>query len=222
MIAPRQEELGEPGTFVSFWPGLIDLVTSALLVFLLLSFIQTVLNVDELEAMVARAQQTHFLDHFEHEFQKELAEGAISVARHLNFLQITFSDRVLFDSAEYRLKPLGRDMLRRCAHIFEAAGSSGYQQVQVEGHTDSLPVRSDEYPADNWELSTARAISVIRYLTSASALPADVFSANGYADRRPVAANDTAGGRARNRRMEIRLFFSLPHDQHRLGELDAQ
>lgn len=217
MIGPRDESLAEPTTPVSFWPGLIDLVTAALMVFLLLNFVQTVLNVDQIEALVTRAQQARFLQHFENEFRKEVSQGVISVERHLNFLQITFSDRVLFDSGEHRLKPRGREMLHRCARIFRQAGSSGYQQIQVEGHTDSLPVLRSDYPSDNWELSTARAISVVRFLTGPGGLPPEVFSANGYADQRPVASNRTPEGRAKNRRMEIRLFFALPRGDEAPG-----
>jgi chemotaxis protein MotB len=96
--------------------------------------------------------------------------------------------------------------------LFAQAGGSGYQQVQVEGHTDSLPLRRTTYPADNWELSTARALSVVRFLKATGNVPADVLSANGYADQRPVVLNDTAAGRAKNRRIEIRLVFALPRE----------
>lgn len=211
MIGPRNDDLKEPSAPVSFWPGLIDLVTSALMVFLLISFVQTVLDVEELEALVTRGQQAHFLELFEEEFRAELESGAISVERHLNFLQITFSDRVLFRSGAYQLQSRGRRMLSRCAELFAEASASGYRQIQVEGHTDSYPVREGvEYPSDNWELSTARAISVVRYLTRSGTLEPEVFSANGYADQRPVATNATEAGRRKNRRIEIRLFFALP------------
>lgn len=209
MSESPEMSLEVPGAPVSFWPGLIDLVTAALMVFLLLSFVQTVLDVDQLEALVTRAQQGAFLEHFEEEFREEIAQGVISVERHLNFLQITFSDRVLFDSGEHLLKPAGRQTLSRCARLFIQAGGSGYQQIQVEGHTDSLPLHRDRYPSNNWELSTARAISVVEFLTGPGDLPASLFSANGYADQRPIAPNDTVQGRSRNRRIEIRLFFAL-------------
>lgn len=211
MIGPRDDDLKQSPTPVSFWPGLIDLVTSALMVFLLLSFIQTVLDVRELEALVTRSQQAHFLELFREEFHEEIDVGMISVERHLNFLQLTFSDQVLFRSGKYRLQPRGRTMLTRCAELFAGASASGYRQIQVEGHTDSVPVKTEvEYPSDNWELSTARAISVVRYLTRTGRLKPEVFSANGYADQRPVAPNDTEAGRRQNRRIEIRLFFALP------------
>lgn len=212
MIGPRDISLADDEGTVSFWPGLIDVVTSALMVFLLVSFIQTVLNLDQLEALVTQAQQASFLRDFEAEFRDELGEGTIAVERHVNFLQITFSDRVLFASADHRLQPRGREMLRRCARLFGQAGESGYQQIQVEGHTDSLPLRRSTYPADNWELSTARALSVVRFLKASGHVPEGVLSANGYADQRPVASNDTATGRADNRRIEIRLFFALPRE----------
>lgn len=212
MIGPRDISLADDEGSVSFWPGLIDLVTSALMVFLLVSFIQTVLNLDQLEAVVTQAQQARFLKEFEAEFRDELDAGVIAVERHVNFLQITFSDRVLFASAEHRLQARGRSMLRRCARLFAQAGASGYQQIQVEGHTDSLPLRRTEYPADNWELSTARALSVLRLLKETGHVPEGVLSANGYADQRPVATNRTAAGRAKNRRIEIRLFFALPRE----------
>lgn len=194
------------------WPGLVDLVTSAFMVFVLVTFVQTVMNVDELEALITRQQQLEFLELFEEEFSEQLARRVISVERHLNFLQITFTDHVLFDSGQDRLQPRGRAMLERCARLLRRASESGYRQIQVEGHTDSAPVRRTDYPANNWELSTARAISVVRYLTRSGGLPPEVFSANGYADQRPVADNATAAGRARNRRIEIRLFFALDSD----------
>ncbi|MFP3939008.1 MAG: flagellar motor protein MotB [Thermoanaerobaculia bacterium] len=217
MIGPRDTSLADDGGTVSFWPGLIDLVTSALMVFLLLSFIQTVLNVDQIEAVVTQAQQARFLQEFEKAFRRELEAETVSVDRHVNYLQITFSDRVLFVSADHRLQARGREMLRRCARLFGQAGSSGYRQIQVEGHTDSLPLRRETYPRDNWELSTARALSVVRFLRAAGGVPEGTLSANGYADQRPVASNETAAGRAENRRIEIRLFFALAREDRTVG-----
>ena len=200
---------------VSFWPGLIDLVTSALMVFLLLTFIQTVLNMDEIEALVTRNQQARFLRSFDEAFREELDDGVIAEERHLNYLQITFSDRILFDSGEYRLKPAGRQMLARCGRVLKEAEVSGYEQIQVEGHTDSWPVRHEEYPSDNWELSAARAISVVQFLVDEAGLDPKLFSANGYADERAVASNETEEGRARNRRIELRVFFVVDRSEDR-------
>lgn len=208
MVAATDDPL--ESTPVGFWPAVIDLMTAALMVFLLVSFVQTVLDPDRIEALVTRSQQARFLEQFEAEFRDEIDRGVIRVDRRLTFLQIRFSDRVLFESGDHRLKAPGRTILLRCARLFARTSSSGYDLIQVEGHTDSVPPRPGAEMADNWELSTARAASVVRYLIGSGALPARVFSANGYADQKPVASNDDEAGRARNRRIEIRLFFTQP------------
>lgn len=192
---------------VGSWPALLDLITSTLMVFLLVAFLQIAFGEDP-EAAFTRSKQESFVAKFETEFSREIADGEVAVVRRLNFLQITFSDRVLFPSGDYRLQPAGLGLLTRCAQVFVEASETGYEQIQVEGHTDDRPIWRSTYPADNWELSSARAISVVRFLTGVRGLSADVFSVNGYAFYRGVADNDTEEGRARNRRIEIRLFFS--------------
>ena len=74
--------------------------------------------------------------------------------------------------------------------------------VVVEGHTDSRPISTSRYPS-NWELSTARATSVLRYLVEARGLAGERVAAAGYADTHPVSEGDDAGSLARNRRVEI-------------------
>lgn len=189
------------------WPALLDLITSTLMVFLLIAFLQIAFGEDP-EAAFTRSEQARFVERFEAEFSREVAAGEIHVDRRLNFLQITFSNNVLFPSDGYHLQPAGSGLLARCAKVFAEASETGYEQIQVEGHTDDRPIWRTTYPADNWELASARAISVARFLTSVPELSAKVFSVNGYAAYRPVASNDTEEGRARNRRIEIRLFFS--------------
>lgn len=194
---------------LNYWPAMLDLVTATLMVFLMVTFLQTLLSAEELEALIVRGRQEQFLELFHAEFEKEIGQGVVAVDRELNFLQITFSDKVLFASADYRLQKGGRELLDRCADLFSRAGMTGYQLIQVEGHTDNLPVRTrDTYPSNNWQLSAARAISVVEFLAGRKGLPSEVFSANGYASNRPVASNLTEQGRARNRRIEIRIFFS--------------
>jgi flagellar motor protein MotB len=189
------------------WPALLDLITSTLMVFLLVAFLQIAFG-QEPEAAFTRSKQESFVERFDAEFSQEIAAGEVHVARRLNFLQITFSDKVLFPSGDYRLQPAGLGLLARCAKVFMEANETGYEQIQVEGHTDDRPIWRSAYPADNWELASARAISVVRFLTGVRGLSARVFSVNGYAFYRPIAGNDTEEGRARNRRIEVRLFFS--------------
>jgi len=106
-------------------------------------------------------------------------------------------DQILFDSADAHLKNEGLPVLAAIvdlAHRFHG-------QLAVEGHTDDRPIQNALFPS-NWELSGARSASVLRYLLSAGIAPELVHVA-GYADRRPIAGNDTEEGRARNRRVEF-------------------
>jgi chemotaxis protein MotB len=190
------------------WPAMLDLITSTLMVFMLVTTLQLAFGIDELEAALTRNKQEQFLKQLRGEFTREIERGEIRVERHLNFIQILFSDKVLFRLGDYHLQPAGQRLLGRCAQVFTEAGRSGYEQIQVEGHTDNIPLDRATYPANNWELSTARALSVVEFLSSRNPSFASILSANGYSHHRPVADNATPAGRDRNRRIEIRLFFS--------------
>lgn len=197
---------------INIWPALIDMMTSILMVFVLINFIRTMVSTHDMRSSTIQTKQSEFLDILNQEFVREIREGSIKVERHLEFLQITFSNRLLFRTLEYELseqgRGKGRDIIRRLGRVLERALKTGYEQIQVEGHTDNLRIQRAEYPRNNWELSSARAISVVQLLLESTRLRPDLFSANGYGQYRPVATNDTESGRARNRRIEIRIFFS--------------
>lgn len=201
---------------VSFWPGLLDLVTSVLMVFILTGYVQTILSFEDFDTLLTRQKQDRFIELFRKFMSEELDEQKISIARHLDFLQITFSDGVLFETLDYHLKPEGEVLLTRCADVLLRASSTGFHQIQVEGHTDNTEFSSPSYPKNNWELSTARALSVVDHLI-VSGLPDCAFSANGYAEYRPVETNETKEGRALNRRIELRLFFTIEKCQEDIG-----
>lgn len=113
------------------------------------------------------------------------------------------SDQVLFDS--------GSEQLRVQAGTIMDAVAGGLRALPndliVEGHTDAQPISSGRFPS-NWELSTSRAASVLRYLIDREGIEATRLSATGYADTRPVASNETAVGRSQNRRVEIVVVSS--------------
>lgn len=211
--------LAQPtGHDVNPWPVLLDMLTSVLMVFLLYHFLQTVLDIKDLPAMIIRYRQAQFTEAFRHEFRDEIGKTIQIDDRQPNLTQVTFSDRILFDTGEYKLKPMGRGMLKRCASVFhqvsESEGEAIYELIQVEGHTDNVQVTRQAYPRNNWELSAARSISVVQFFTTAGnmsiPLPPEAFSANGYAEFKPVAPNTTPDERAKNRRIEIRVVFSAP------------
>jgi chemotaxis protein MotB len=78
--------------------------------------------------------------------------------------------------------------------------------IRIEGHTDNVPIRTEDYPS-NWELSTMRAVNILRYLQDKGGMPSNRLAAVGFAEYHPVAGNDNPEGRQKNRRIEI-LFRS--------------
>jgi outer membrane protein OmpA-like peptidoglycan-associated protein len=205
---PGGELLAERGEAVNYWPALLDIVTSSLMMFLVIAFLQSTLSIGNLDALLTHRRQDRFIAMLDKDLAPELASGAIRFERHLDYLQLTFSDRLLFEPGDYRLPARGRALLDRCARLLARAGTTEYRQIQVEGHTDNMPLSHDRYPTDNWELSTARALEVVELLAHSPGLSPGAFSASGYASFRPVATNETLAGRALNRRIELRLFFA--------------
>jgi len=107
------------------------------------------------------------------------------------------TDKVLFDPGQADLRPEGREVVDKIA----AALGKLPNRISVEGHTDNVPI-SGRYPS-NWELSTARASTVLRELIERHGVDPGRLQAAGYAEERPVAGNDTPEGRAANRRVEL-------------------
>jgi chemotaxis protein MotB len=79
-------------------------------------------------------------------------------------------------------------------------------QIRVEGHTDSDPIRTERFPS-NWELSTARAVNMLKHLANAGKIRAERLSAAGYGESKPLFPNDTKANKAKNRRVEIVLIM---------------
>jgi len=110
------------------------------------------------------------------------------------------NSEILFDSSQADLSRSGLSVLRRIVSVL----SDTSHGVTVEGHTDSVPVRRNVRYPSNWELSSARAGSVVRYL-QANGIDRSRLKAVGYADTRPIADNHSPSGRASNRRVELLL-----------------
>lgn len=108
------------------------------------------------------------------------------------------NNEILFDSSQADLSRSGLSVLRRIVSVLKESN----HVVTVEGHTDSVPVRRNVRFPSNWELSSARAGSVVRYL-QANGIASQRLKAVGYADTRPIADNHSPEGRASNRRVEL-------------------
>ncbi len=123
--------------------------------------------------------------------------GEVSVTKTEDGVVITLSDLLLFAKGGTRLSEKGQDILKKVAVVLSKLA----YHVKIKGHTDNQPISSGQYPS-NWELSSARASTVTRLLVANGVSP-KYISAEGYAQYHPVATNDTARGRALNRRVEI-------------------
>lgn len=135
------------------------------------------------------------------------AEGLsdrISVTMRREGISISLSDRALFASGRAELGIQSRRTLGKVAEILRTLPN----EVRVEGHTDDVPTNNPEYPT-NWELSTARSLTVVRFLIDEGGISPARLSAAGYSEYRPVAVNDSPENRAKNRRCDILIIY--PH-----------
>ncbi len=131
-------------------------------------------------------------------FQGLELEG-VSVDEGEQGITLRIDDNLLFASGQAELTAGGGEVIKSLVPTLESFDG----QVSVEGHTDNIPIATARFPS-NWELSTARAIAVLRYL-SAAGIPESRLRAIGYADTQPLESNDTPEGRAANRRVELLL-----------------
>ncbi|HDN67388.1 MAG TPA: flagellar motor protein MotB [Firmicutes bacterium] len=120
-------------------------------------------------------------------------------------LTITISNPVLFDLGKANLKPEVRPLLDKIGEMIKRSRVA----VRVEGHTDNLPIRTSQFPS-NWELSTTRAVNVLKYFIENCGVEPARLSAVGYGEYHPRVPNDTEAHRAQNRRVTIRIEHSQP------------
>ncbi len=136
-------------------------------------------------------------------FQEESLQDLASVeVTGTGEVLIRMGDEVLFDPGESELMPRALRVLAGIANSVQGKTESVY----VEGHTDNVPISTPEFPS-NWELSTARALSVVRLLEEAG-VPPEQLAAVGHSQYIPLAPNDTPEGRAKNRRVELWITWS--------------
>ncbi len=113
-------------------------------------------------------------------------------------IHLTLDDKLLFASGSAKLTAGGAVLLEKVARIIKPLNRT----IRVEGHTDNRPIATTVFPS-NWELSTARAISVVKYMIDAAGIAPDLLAAAGYGDSKPRAPNDSKINMSKNRRVEI-------------------
>jgi chemotaxis protein MotB len=137
----------------------------------------------------------------EDEMRSDLESKDVTISKLQGKLTVTILDRVMFDSGEAILKPEGEAVMRKIAAILAEHPTL---KIHVIGHTDNVPIRSRF--ASNWELSTARALAAVHFLTEKAGVDPRRVGAVGYGEFRPIADNATAEGRARNRRIAVTIL----------------
>jgi chemotaxis protein MotB len=134
----------------------------------------------------------------------QIAAQQVEVVEEADKLKVIFVDKILFDSGSVEINAKGKELLLAMA---DALKNGNEQEILVEGHTDSVPLSAalqKRFPT-NWELSTARAAAVVRFLQEDAGINPERLSAVGYSFFRPVGPNTTEEGRRQNRRIEIIL-----------------
>jgi chemotaxis protein MotB len=138
-------------------------------------------------------------DELEKRLQDEISNKQVKVEMQDKGLVITFVSEVLFDSGKAKLREDSYPKLDKVAAVLNTTVAD--LNVGIEGHTDNKPIKRSGWKS-NWELSTARALSVLHYLSDKD-VAQPRLAAIGYGEFRPVASNDTREGRQKNRRVEI-------------------
>jgi chemotaxis protein MotB len=160
----------------------------------------------------------HVKRDLEQKLSKQVSMHTVSIQMGRDGLVISLREAGFFASGSATPKPETMPTLRQIA---TSLGGSPYD-LRVEGHTDNIPMHNAEFDS-NWELSSARATRITRIFLDLKAIPPERISAAGYAEFHPVATNDTAEGRAENRRVDLvvlprsKINFSAPEAAHESG-----
>lgn len=139
------------------------------------------------------------------QLEEEVSKGGVLISQQHGELVVDLIDQVVFDSGEAELNARGKKVLKQ---VGETLAKVPDKIIQVSGHTDNLNISKrlvKQFPT-NWELSTARATNVVRYLQDEIKIPGNRLVAAGAAEFRPIARNTTNAGRSKNRRIEVRLL----------------
>lgn len=144
--------------------------------------------------------------------QPLIDQGLIKVTQHKLWVEIEMNSKILFSSADSELEEEAFPALKALAGVLKKLPNS----IDVEGHTDNVPINNELFPS-NWELSAARAASVVHLFTNYGVDPRRLSSI-GYAEYRPISNNSTSEGRLRNRRVKVVILADK--NARRIMEID--
>ncbi|MBN1822758.1 MAG: flagellar motor protein MotB [Endomicrobiales bacterium] len=185
---PRVSKFGHPAP-----PWLVnyaDLMTELVCFFIILYALSAALNKNMQNAK----------EELEKMMEEEQLQGEVKMTK--EGLHLTLEEQegaAYFESGKSEITPQGQDILGKVAPVLSTLPN----EVVIEGHTDNVPIHTSVFDS-NWELSTARATNVVKYLVNNESLPPERLAAIGYGEYKPIAENDTPENRAKNRRV---VFF---------------
>jgi chemotaxis protein MotB len=188
---------------VQVWPAFTDVLMIVTLVLVFYLFAQATIIGQTLQGI--RQRQIELREAVEKTVPSFL-RADLKISEDGSIQRYTFADRILFDSGKADLKASGMVALRALGHVFKAHEKS-VAQIQVEGHTDNVDIKG-LFPS-NWELSSARATSVVHFFHDDCGLDEHLLSATGLAEFHPVDPRDSEEARARNRRIEVVVIYSV-------------
>ncbi len=200
--------LKTPENDLQVWPSYTDVAFTVILLLLFYLFVQAIISSQTSAVALEIKQRQTVLNDMVYRAVPEHLRGYLKHKPDLGFQTFTFADQALFDSGQAVLKQSGIDILKPLGLVLK--GRTGtFSRVQIEGHTDNQPIKGGRQFASNWELSSARATAVVRFLEKECELKPELvsMSANGYSEYDPVTSNDTDEGRRKNRRIEVKVFY---------------
>lgn len=158
-------------------------------------------QISDLEGKLAGKDKT--IDDLKDEIarlKKELNSKQVQVTEENGQIRFTILNEVLFDSGKAGLKAEGKDVINDVASLIKDHYSD--RTIGIEGHTDSDPIKNSGWKS-NWELSAARSLTVLHFMSSEQDMNEEMMSAHAYSMYRPVASNDSEEGKKQNRRAVI-------------------
>ena len=161
-------------------------------------------EIEKLEAVTAEQEKAMTelstqADQLELQLKEEIEKGEIRLKRYKTKTIINIDNSILFDSGKTTVKEGVKDSLSKIA---TALNNFPENNIQIEGHTDDVPIHTAKYPS-NWELSAARALSVLRFFVDKTEVDPRILSAVGYGEYHPLVPNDTPENKRLNRRVDI-------------------
>lgn len=199
----RRHRLSDPVTLRAM-PSFVDALAAMLLVLVFIITILSIFSGKVLDEIDGRERAKLAQSRLDQDFAALVAADGMEIEIKGTEIRVLLPERLLFRSGEAEVRPEGETLIDQLGtRLLEMTGGD----IFVEGHTDNRPIvgpLKSKFPT-NWELSTARASHIVRRWVEVSGLDPARLTASGMGETRPVASNESEEGRARNRRIEIRI-----------------